>query len=980
MVHIVDHPVARTSIPAGPAKSSALPYYFSSSMGNGSSSQRHHLYWGAILLLMLPSSSQGWNIPFFFGGGDNAENNKAAPGTTSLDKEYIRVESSPPSSTSSSNSFNDEIGIGSASIPRFATVLAPMIGPQDAPHLRYLPSSYTNLLPQRLRALVPKLLTKLQQVRITLFTWLWYKPPVGIVGAYSVLRILDKLVNVLFTPQQSSLENVRRGDEVLLANVENKLLFGSGNSNIESLQSMMSNKMRKRRRSRRRSKLANAYGGGRRSLELDLGDRYYKTHGGIESVRVRACQEGLKATLLAAQSTRDADNNENITRDVEIAISALQLSCLSRVSREYFVECSTEALSILAKYIGNNNKKKNNAVVSDNTTLLLLLQHSSKLIELRTLDALLRTLRDRHLIVAARLRRSCDFWNFRITLGGGRIGHIIYMLRSRILLSFPALRPLLLVMIDGIDSSSNSSYTTNNNDDYQRQFELALAAYERELERLGIAEGLLLQRPMELDVADLLNIPGYFGGGNYDKSTSTTTGNAPREEGGNSERPMTQIMQFFVQSKNRVWLQQTEKWSQEARIAIKDSLDLTISSSFTPINNELTSMGDVYSGSGGGIQKSNTQVEEVYAESKFLKKWANYDDDTSDAKSWLTVLNLVDLAASPKRAGEERRWYFQLRSLLRRYDFLSIPSSCLLLATANSLHDNILAPHKTEILDFFKSIFTAIWGIIEFRFYTPMKDILLDLLNRRPRMVDPFALLNEQTSLDNMLKDLGVGDGTRQTRAIALGLASRMYEDELKTGTIRGILRGRVAQLMLIQIQQLKSDLLQAMDSIDNLIDANRLNVQLVAAIPAVLIIFFGTRALYTLWSNIRMKDFRLPRDVHAEMADYLKKIEECLVLSNYQLDGSSSASLAGDVPISPKAVASCLRPKELGHLLLLLHSYLNLLDYMSPPFPGKSCDSIHQSVQNLLMQGNMSTSRQLGLVKVIQSKHDDLLRSSKLI
>ena len=281
-------------------------------------------------------------------------------------------------------------------------------------------------------------------------------------------------------------------------------------------------------------------------------------------------------------------------------------------------------------------------------------------------------------------------------------------------------------------------------------------------------------------------------------------------------------------------------------------------------------MGDVYSGSGGGIQKSNTQVEEVY-ESKFLKKWANYDDDTSDAKSWLTVLNLVDLAASPKRAGEERRWYFQLRSLLRQYDFLSIPSSCLLLATANSLHDNILAPHKTEILDFLKSIFTAIWGIIEFRFYTPMKDILLDLLNRRPRMVDPFALLNEQTSLDNMLKDLGVGDGTRQTRAIALGLASRMYEDELKTGTIRGILRGRVAQLMLIQIQQLKSDLLQAMDSIDNLIDANRLNVQLVAAIPAVLIIFFGTRALYTLWSNIRMKDFRLPRDVHAEMADYLK-------------------------------------------------------------------------------------------------------------
>jgi nuclear-control-of-ATPase protein 2 len=810
---------------------------------------------------------------------------------------------------------------------------------------------------------------------------------VGIVGAYSVLRIIDKLINLL-SPQLQS-QSLSSGADEVLANVENKLLFGSGkrssSSNIESLQSMMNNKMRKRRRSRR-SKLANAYGGGRRSLELDMGDRCYKTYGGIESVRVRACQVGLKASLVATQSTPAAttNNNDNITRDVETAISALQLSCLSRVSREYFVECSTEPLSILAKYIGNNNNnnsKKNNAIIpSDNgTLLLLLLQHSSKLIELRTLDALLRTLRDRHLIVASRLRRSCEFWNFRITLEGGRVGQVIYMIRSRILLSFPTLRPWLLAMIDGgIDSSSSSSsnrYTMYNNDEKQKQYELALAAYERELERLGIAERLLLQRPMELDVAELLNVPGYFGGGRYDGSTtSSTTDNAAIEERQDSERSMTQATQFLLQSKNRAWLQQTEKWSQEARIAIKDSLDLTISSSFTPINNDLSSTGDVNSGSGGdGIQKSNTQVEEVYAESKFLKKWANYD--ASDANSWLTVLNLVDLAASPKRAGEERRWYFQLRSLVRQYDFLGIPSSCLLLATANSMHDNIIAPHKTEILDFFKSIFTALWGIIEFRFYTPMKDILLDLLNRRPRMVDPFALLNEQTSLDNMLKDLGVGDGTRQTRAIALGLASRMYEDELKTGTIRGILRGRVAQLMLIQIQQLKSDLLQAMDSIDNLIDANRLNVQLVAAIPAVLIIFYGTRALYTLWSNIRMKDFRLPRDVHAEMADYLKKIEECLVLSNYQLDGSSSTSLAGGEPMPSKANA-----KELGHLLLLLHSYLNLLDYMSPPFPGKSCDSIHQSIQNLLMQGNMSTSRQLGLVKVIQSKHDDLLCSSKLI
>lgn len=179
---------------------------------------------------------------------------------------------------------------------------------------------------------------------------------------------------------------------------------------------------------------------------------------------------------------------------------------------------------------------------------------------------------------------------------------------------------------------------------------------------------------------------------------------------------------------------------------------------------------------------------------------------------------------------------------------------------------------------------------------------------------------------------------------------------------------------MLIQIQQLKADLLQAMDQIDNLVDANRLNVQLVASIPAVLILVYGTRALYLFWTSIRMKDFKLPHDIHSEMSDYLKKIEECLVLSNYHLDGDIPEEGSSEAPIA--RTEAFLRPKEMGKLLLLVHSYLNLLDYMSPPFPKKTCDSIHQSIQNLLMQGQMSTARQLELLKVIQSKHDDLLKS----
>lgn len=112
------------------------------------------------------------------------------------------------------------------------------------------------------------------------------------------------------------------------------------------------------------------------------------------------------------------------------------------------------------------------------------------------------------------------------------------------------------------------------------------------------------------------------------------------------------------------------------------------------------------------------------------------------------------------------------------------------------------------------------------------------------------------------------------------------------------------------------------------------------------------------------MKDLRLPKDVHSEMSDYLKSMEEVLILANHESDSSQAASQV------------CLGPKDMGKLLLWMHLYLNLLDYMSPPFPSKNCDSIHQTMQKLLLQGQMSTARQLELLKVIQEKHNDLLRS----
>jgi nuclear-control-of-ATPase protein 2 len=220
-------------------------------------------------------------------------------------------------------------------------------------------------------------------------------------------------------------------------------------------------------------------------------------------------------------------------------------------------------------------------------------------------------------------------------------------------------------------------------------------------------------------------------------------------------------------------------------------------------------------------------------------------------------------------------------------------------------------------------------------------------MNKTPSLLEAFDVKNEEMSLDNMLRDLGFGDGTEAARKEGLIQAARQYESDLKNGLFRNAMRGRLIRLLLVQIQQLKAGLLSALASIDILVAANRLNIQLLTAIPAVLLVTFGTRLFLRSLYSLRMKDIRPIQDVHAEMAELLDRMETRLLLG-------------------------ALTPVELGEFVLTMHSYLVLLDYCSPPFPGRSCDAIRKSMQDMLQQ---SRDLQGGVLHLIKQKHMDLLK-----
>lgn len=197
-----------------------------------------------------------------------------------------------------------------------------------------------------------------------------------------------------------------------------------------------------------------------------------------------------------------------------------------------------------------------------------------------------------------------------------------------------------------------------------------------------------------------------------------------------------------------------------------------------------------------------------------------------------------------RRVGEGRELSITdsgVKVWFEKLDVFGIPSSLAIVGVAKVLH-NYLLPYWPQFKKAVWKAATISWGIFKTRFWQPFYNIVQGLMNKDTGLLEAFDIENEEQSLDNMLEDLGLGDGSAATRKEALQGAARLYEEQLDNGVIRSALRGKIVRLLLIQVQQLKAGLLHAMSSIDVLVAANRLNIQILAAIPAVLIVYIGTR------------------------------------------------------------------------------------------------------------------------------------------
>ena len=706
------------------------------------------------------------------------------------------------------------------------------------------------------------------------------------------------------------------------------LFFGKGRKGLlHALQEAEEKKdgavIRTKRRGRRRG----------RSLDLDAADNLYDIYGGIESTRTQLYRMALMSLLEKELLVLDgSQKQESLRQNVLAALDGVTISCPPRGSREVFIEQLCHPLSQLTLYLNEQGltvqvparvkKSADSEGFLSNDMIEEFTRDAAKVTEIRALDAMLRVLRDRLLASSARLRRARNHWKWRVRWHSqDPLGRLLAAVRK-------FLRNMTL-------------------EDDRRSLALANAAYDKEAKLLGEVQQMLMERPVEMSNDELLKIKSSFNSGNASAIFET--------------RSAIGIITGEERVAGIAWAQEAHQWTLRARNVICSMIETSLRG-LEP--STVTSPS----------KKRNTTVADDIIS---VTEWCTYEG-SGDINQWIAVTSLVDNFDKARRKGESSGLLVpNFKYWTNRIDFYGIPSSFIAIGVAMYVHETI-KPHWGKIKEFGIVSRDAIWGVIEFRFYTPLRDIILDLLNKRSRMLDPFAVRNEQESLDNMLRDLGVGDGSASNRKEAIAAASRMYEEELRAGPLKGFLMGRVLRLLLIQVQQLKADMLLAMDSIDDLVESNRINVQLLAGIPAFLIVTYGVRVFFRWIYFIRTQDIRPIKGVHGEMSDYLDRIERSLLLAHYEEEVAvvSNSKFAPIITSQEKAPRLFLATRDLGEVVILIHSYLVLLDYCSPPFPSQVCDSIHKLIQDLLIPGKLSIQRQLDLLRLVKAKHIKLLKS----
>jgi nuclear-control-of-ATPase protein 2 len=150
-------------------------------------------------------------------------------------------------------------------------------------------------------------------------------------------------------------------------------------------------------------------------------------------------------------------------------------------------------------------------------------------------------------------------------------------------------------------------------------------------------------------------------------------------------------------------------------------------------------------------------------------------------------------------------------------------------------------------------------------------------------------------------KTLSEAERKRIATTMDMRPISEEYELELRR-PMQSIVSGKIARLVLIQLQFVKKELLVAMQAIDDLFNANQVNLQLLAITPAVLSIVSLNIVSKTLIAAFRAtsrgKKVESSAAINRELREGVRAIERVLFLFHGNEEGSFNSSGQGELSL----------------------------------------------------------------------------------
>lgn len=178
---------------------------------------------------------------------------------------------------------------------------------------------------------------------------------------------------------------------------------------------------------------------------------------------------------------------------------------------------------------------------------------------------------------------------------------------------------------------------------------------------------------------------------------------------------------------------------------------------------------------------------------------------------------------------------------------------------------------------------------------------------------------------------------------------------------------------MLIQLQFVKKELLVAMQAIDDLFNANQVNLQLLAVTPAILALFSLQMVARTISSAIkstaRGKVVEGISAVHRELRMLMREIERFLSFHDAS-EAEGGRKGFGRVERAVMGTEECrLQEAGLGQLLSILHRIQSLLVLHSASFDQHTYQQLQEDLRDLVLP-RLTVRQRLQIVDRIYRTH----------